>query len=138
MIHGYSGSNPRIRGLRRLARDRGQRYEKRSFIVEGPVLVAEALDAGLDVRLVVVPESPLDDLNAGRALDALLRGALATGADVGTVPDSILGQYSSHIECEGLPRTRRPERNISPKVCQDIKIITQVIAKKIPKNNICQ
>ncbi|GIT45833.1 MAG: hypothetical protein Ct9H300mP12_04180 [Acidimicrobiales bacterium] len=66
MIHGYSGSNPRIRGLRRLARDRGQRYEKRSFIVEGPVLVAEALDAGLDVRLVVGPESPLDDLKPDR------------------------------------------------------------------------
>ena len=95
MIHGYSGSNPRIRGLRRLARDRSQRYEKRSFIVEGPGLVAEALDAGLDVRLVVVPESPLDDLNAGPALDALLRRALATGADVGTVPDSVFDGLTS-------------------------------------------
>ena len=95
MIHGYSGSNPRIRGLRRLARDRSQRYEKRSFIVEGPGLVAEALDVGLDVRLVVVPESPLDDLNAGPALDALLRRALATGADVGTVPDSVFDGLTS-------------------------------------------
>ena len=100
MIHGYSGSNPRIRGLRRLARDRGQRYEKRSFIVEGPVLVAEALDAGLDVRLVVVPESPLDALTAGPALDALLRRASATGADVGTVPDSVF---------EGLTSTSSPQ-----------------------------
>ena len=63
-------------------------------------MVAEALDAGLDVRLVVVPESPLDDLNAGPALNALLRRALATGADVGTVPDSVF---------EGLTRTGSPQ-----------------------------
>ena len=32
--------------MRRLARDRGERHVRRSFVVEGPGLVAEALDAG--------------------------------------------------------------------------------------------
>ncbi len=95
MIHGYSGSNPRIRGLRRLARDRGQRHDERSFIVEGPGLIAEALDVGMDVRLVVAPESSLDDLDAGPALEALLRRASATGADVGTVSDSVFDRLTS-------------------------------------------
>ena len=95
MMHAYSGSNPRIRGLRRLARDRGQRREQRSFVVEGPGLVGEALDAGLDVRLVVVPESSLDDPDAGPVLDGLLRRAAAVGADVGTVPDSVFDGLTS-------------------------------------------
>ena len=42
-----------------------------------------------------MPESPLDDLNAGPALDALLRRASATGADVGTVPDSVFDGLTS-------------------------------------------
>jgi len=95
MMHAYSGSNPRIRGLRRLARDRSQRYEQRSFVVEGPGLVAEALDAGLDVRLVVVPESAFDDPDTGPVLDALLSRASASGADVGTLPDSVFGGLTS-------------------------------------------
>ncbi len=100
MMHRYSGSNPRVRGLRKLARDRGQRHELRSFVVEGPGLVAEALDAGRDVRMVVVPESSLDDLEVGPRLDALLARAETTGADVGSVPDSVF---------EGLTSTTSPQ-----------------------------
>ncbi len=100
MIHRYSGSNPRVRGLRRLARDRGHRHERRSFLVEGPGLVAEALDVGLDVRMVVVPESSLEELDDGPALGTLLRRAEATGADVGTVPDSVF---------DGLTTTGSPQ-----------------------------
>ena len=100
MMHGYSGSNPRVRRLRRLARDRGERHERRSFVVEGPGLVAEVLDAGRDVNMVLVPESSLGDLDVGPRLDALLARAEATGADVGTVPDSVF---------DGLTSTTSPQ-----------------------------
>ena len=95
MIHRYSSNNVRVRGLRRLARDRGYRHERRAFVVEGPGLVSDALDAGLDVGMVVVPESALDDARVGSRLESLLAQADVTGADVGTVPDNIFDGLSS-------------------------------------------
>lgn len=95
MIHRYSANNVRVRGLRRLARDRGYRHERRAFVVEGPGLVSEALDAGLDVEMVIVPESALENSRFGPRLDSLLARAGVTGADVGTVPDGIFDGLSS-------------------------------------------
>ena len=62
--------------------------------------MAEALDVGLDVRMVVVPESSVDDVDNGPVLGALLQRAEVTGADVGTVPDSVF---------EGLTSTGSPQ-----------------------------
>ena len=52
-------ANPRIAELRRHIRRRSSRSD--DIVLEGPRTVAEALDAGLELRTVVVPESGQDD-----------------------------------------------------------------------------
>ena len=44
-----SSSNPRVQNLRRLTGRRSFRYEQGLFVVEGPVLVREAFDAGVTI-----------------------------------------------------------------------------------------
>lgn len=49
-----AASNHRIKRLRRLIKQRQARSSERAFVVEGPVLVAEALRAHLDGRIEVL------------------------------------------------------------------------------------
>lgn len=58
--------NHRLKRLRRLVRQRKARSEERAFVVEGPVLVREALQSGLDVEEVFF-EGDLDG-DLGREL----------------------------------------------------------------------
>lgn len=51
-----SARNPRITSLAKLARRREERSEQRAFVVEGPVLVGVALDAGARVVDAYVDE----------------------------------------------------------------------------------
>ncbi|HEX2578558.1 MAG TPA: hypothetical protein VHK88_19600, partial [Aquihabitans sp.] len=52
-----SARNPRVTRLGRLARRREERDEQRALLVEGPVLLGTALDAGATVREVYVDEA---------------------------------------------------------------------------------
>jgi TrmH family RNA methyltransferase len=54
-----SRDNPRVKRWARLATDSGFRRNERRFLVEGPHLVAEALQAGLKMHAVLVSESGL-------------------------------------------------------------------------------
>jgi len=96
-----------LRRLRRLARDRGYRAETGTSVVEGPALVGEALDAGRDVRLVVVPASTVDD----PAVADLLARALALGIEVGSVVDRAFA---------GLTSTRSPQPAIAEVADHDL------------------
>lgn len=87
MVEELSGGNPRCRRLRRLARDRGFRHDEAAYIVEGPTLVAEALDADRDVRQVVLPTSA-----SGHDLVRLVQRA---GVDVFLVPDRVFDGLAS-------------------------------------------
>ncbi|MCS5672911.1 MAG: RNA methyltransferase [Acidimicrobiales bacterium] len=92
MTEEVSGRNPRIQRMRRLVRDRGFRYDEAAYVVEGPSLVAEALDAGREVRQVVVPSSA--------ASHQVLHRAGWSGAATFVVPDGVF---------EGLSSTRSPQ-----------------------------
>lgn len=54
-----SARNPRVQSLSRLVRRREERAEQRAFVVEGPVLIACALDAGAILVDLFVDESAL-------------------------------------------------------------------------------
>ncbi len=47
--------------MRRLARDAQVRDSEGLFVVEGPRLVQEAIEAGLKIDQVILPEDELDD-----------------------------------------------------------------------------
>ena len=51
---GLGSKNPAVQHLRRLSRRRSARTDSGSFVIDGPVLVAEALDAGLHLDSVYV------------------------------------------------------------------------------------
>jgi TrmH family RNA methyltransferase len=50
-----------VQRVRRLVRQRSARRDEGVYIVEGPKLVREALEAGRSVEVVLVPESATDD-----------------------------------------------------------------------------
>lgn len=52
---GLAFNNPKIQRLRRLIGRRSARHEERCFVVEGPVLAAEAVAAGWSCRAQYVP-----------------------------------------------------------------------------------
>ena len=51
--------NPRVRRWARLSTDAGFRRSEKRVLIEGPHLVAEALQAGLEPRALIVSESGL-------------------------------------------------------------------------------
>ena len=57
-------ANPRIAELRRHLGRRSSRSD--DIVLEGPRTVGEALDAGLELRTVIVPESGADDPTVAR------------------------------------------------------------------------
>ena len=51
---GLAFTHPRVKRLRQLVERSSARHRERAFVVEGPTLLAEALDAGLAVQCVFV------------------------------------------------------------------------------------
>ena len=81
--------HPSIRRLRRLSRRRSSRSDEGLFVLDGPVLVAEALDAGVTVDEVVAePGAPADLLARAAGAGATVRsappGTLAGATDTTT------------------------------------------------------
>lgn len=70
--------NPAVQQLRRLSRRRSARTGSGSFVVDGPILVAEALDAGLRVEEVFVEQG--DDGRVAHELHELADRAEQRGA----------------------------------------------------------
>ncbi len=52
-----AGRNQRVQRMRRLARDRDLRQAEGRYVVEGPMLVEQAIRAGLDLEQLLVPVS---------------------------------------------------------------------------------
>ena len=83
--------NPRVKRWSRLATDSGFRRNERRFLVEGPHLVAEALQAGLKLHALIVSESGLKrkeirQLSGGREPVVLGDHVFAGVADAETPP----------------------------------------------------
>ncbi|HLM65305.1 MAG TPA: RNA methyltransferase [Acidimicrobiales bacterium] len=81
--------HPTVKRLRRLSRRRSSRTDEGAFVVDGPGLLAEALDAGVAIDEVVAePGAPADLLARATAAGAVVRhaasGTLAGATDTTT------------------------------------------------------
>lgn len=92
-----SARNPRVQRLGRLARRRGERDEQRALLVEGPVLVSTALDAGVEISELYVDEAAL----AAPAITALVQ-RLDETADVWLLPPGVLDRVGDAATSQGV------------------------------------
>ena len=79
-----SSRNPLVQQLRRLSRRRSSRLEEGRFVIDGPVLVAEALDAGVDLELAFV------ELDAPAPVPALAERLRTAGVTVHVLSPGVL------------------------------------------------
>jgi len=77
-VSGLGAKNPAVQHLRRLSRRRSARTDSGCFVIDGPVLVAEALDAGLRLESVYVELG--DDGRVGTAVHEVADRAERRGA----------------------------------------------------------
>lgn len=92
-----SARNPRIARLTRLVKRRDERAEQRALVVEGPVLVLGALDAGLDVMDVYVDEAAVH-----RPAVAMLIDRLPAETDVWALPEGTLDRIGDVTTSQGV------------------------------------
>jgi RNA methyltransferase, TrmH family len=97
-----SGDRPATRAdlqrLRRLSADRRARDDESAFVVEGPILVADAVAAGVELDAVFV--------EAGTELPA----GLAPGVAVHTVVPGVLAKATDAVTSQGIAAVaRRPD-----------------------------
>ena len=81
--------HPTIQRLRRLSRRRSSRSDEGAFVIDGPLLVADALDAGLALdELVAEPDAPAGLVERAEAAGVPVRrvapGTLARATDTTT------------------------------------------------------
>ncbi len=76
--------NSRVQELRRLLGRRSSRYDEGLFVVEGPVLVAEAVRAGWHVEAQFIPEDSDAAVDGGGSIYELLPGVLERVASTST------------------------------------------------------
>jgi RNA methyltransferase, TrmH family len=81
-VEPLGSNNPRLQQLRRLAGRRSSRIEEGLFLVEGPTLVAEAVDAGWPLDAVYVEESALALVPAGVRPTVVRDGVLSKAMTV--------------------------------------------------------
>ena len=92
-----SARNPRVTRLGRLARRREERAEQRALIVEGPVLLGAALDAGAEVLDVYV-----DEASQHRHLVAAVLRRLPEWVDPWVLPVGTLDRVGDAATSQGL------------------------------------
>jgi TrmH family RNA methyltransferase len=80
--------HPTIKRLRRLSGRRSARSAERAFVIDGPTLLGDALEAGVPLEEVVAePRCPED----------LLARAAAAGATVRSVADGVLARVTDTV-----------------------------------------
>ena len=104
-----SARNPRVQRLSRLVRKREDRTEQRALVVEGPVLVSAALDAGLDVHDVYVDETAVH-----RPAVAALLDRLPAEADVWSLPEGVLDRIGDVSTSQGVLAVVEQRENAWP------------------------
>ncbi|HEY4378003.1 MAG TPA: RNA methyltransferase substrate-binding domain-containing protein, partial [Acidimicrobiales bacterium] len=97
-LRSLSARNPRVVRLARLARRRADRREEQAFVVEGPVLVAEALAAAWPLEEAFVESSRV----AEPSLAALVGRLEAAGVPVWEVPDGALERAADVATSQGV------------------------------------
>ncbi|HRW37627.1 MAG: RNA methyltransferase [Acidimicrobiales bacterium] len=97
--------NPRIARLTRLVKRPGERAEQRALVVEGPVLVGAALDAGAAIRDVYVDEAAI-----GRPAVADVLQRLGSEVEPWALPAGALDRIGDVATSQGmLAIVDRPE-----------------------------
>lgn len=91
-----SARNPRVNRLGRLARRREERDEQRALLVEGPVLLGAALDAGAEVLDVFVDEARQFDHQVAAVLRRL------DGVDPWVLPAGTLDRVGDAATSQGV------------------------------------
>jgi TrmH family RNA methyltransferase len=100
-----SARNPRVQRLARLVRRREERAGQRALVVEGPTLVAAALDGGLRVRDAYVDAEAVDH---PAVLDVLER--LGPDVEVWELPTGVLDRVGDVAASQGIVAVvERPE-----------------------------
>jgi RNA methyltransferase, TrmH family len=84
--------NEAVQRLRRLAERRSSRWEERSFVVEGPKLLAGALDAGAEVQAVY-----LDAAESTKSHRALVSRGAESGAKVYELQPGVLARVCDTV-----------------------------------------
>lgn len=83
-MSGLAINNPRIQRLRRLIGRRSSRSEEDRFVIEGPVLVAEAVRAGWRPEVQFVPEGSAAAIDGAGEVVELAEGVFDRVASTGT------------------------------------------------------
>ncbi len=89
-----AASNPKVQRLRRLSGRRSARYEEGLCVVEGPVLVRDAINARVEVIEIFVREDRVDD--------AVSASALSTSAPVYVLSESVFDAVSDAKTPQGM------------------------------------
>jgi TrmH family RNA methyltransferase len=89
--------NPRIARLAKLVRRPGERAAQRALAVEGPTLLAAALDAAARVREVYVDEAAL-----GRPAVAAVLGRLPVDVEPWSLPEGALDRIGDVATSQGV------------------------------------
>lgn len=86
-------SNPKVQRLRRLSGRRSARYEEGLCVVEGPVLVRDAIHANVEVIEVFVREDRVDDVDSA---------SFSTHAPLYVLSDSVFNSVSDAKTPQGM------------------------------------
>jgi len=97
-----SARNPRIADLRRLSGRRRARLDSGLFVVEGPVVVAEALVGGAPVREVFIDADVLAEHRPGSAVADVLAAAERAGLSVRSVAAGVLAGVADTVTPQGV------------------------------------
>ena len=97
-----SAKNPRIAHLRRLSGRRRSRVDEGLFLVEGPVVVAEALAGGAPLVEVYVDAAVFDGSVAGSAIAEVVERADLAGISVRPVTTGVLATVTDTVTPQGV------------------------------------
>lgn len=95
--------NSRVQELRRLSGRRSSRYDEGRFVVEGPVLVAEAIAAGWTCVAQFVPEGSDAAIDGGGSVFELAAGVLERVASTAAPQAPIAIVEMREVEPSSLP-----------------------------------
>lgn len=101
--------HPTMQRLRRLSRRRSARTDEGAFVIDGPTLLADALDAGVPVEAVVVETDVRDDTGPGGAdvVAAIVDRAAAAGAAVHRTHAGTLARVTDTVTPHGVAAIAR-------------------------------
>jgi RNA methyltransferase, TrmH family len=130
--------HPTMQRLRRLSRRRSARTDEGAFVVDGPTLLADALDAGVPVEAVVVEADARDDAGPGdgaEAVAATVDRAAAAGAAVHRTHAGTLARVTDTVTPHGVAAIARfPDRPLPEVVAAAGALCLVLVAVSDPGN----